>query len=312
MSAELLNKTEIIKERGRMLSLARSFFAERGVVEVDTPHLANGVIVDSYIDLIPATFRGHQTCYLNSSPEMYMKQLLSSGMGDIYQLGHVFRDGELGRKHNPEFMMCEWYRIGFTYDQIIDETLEFIQAIVGSYPVKRISYRDSFLIYTQVDPYTATPDELRAVLQKHGFEPMQTDSADELAQQILADIIEPYFNIPEYIVLTHFPPSMASLAKVVEHEGHPVAERFEIYFRGLELCNGFNELSDPSEQLDRFKYENQKRLQANKPELPISIPFIHSLANLPPCAGVAVGFDRLLMLKFGAASISDVLPFTWS
>lgn len=295
-----------------MLSLARSFFAEKGVIEVDTPHLSNGVIVDSYIDLIPALFRGKETCYLNSSPEMYMKQLLASGMCDIYQLGHVFRDGEWGRKHNPEFTMCEWYRIGFTYQEMIRETLEFIQMIIGYHPVRQVSYRDAFLIYASIDPYNCTLDELRELLMQKGFEPLQTDIIDELAQQVLVDIVEPHFNIPEYIVLTHFPPSMASLAKIIDCDGYPVAERFEIYFKGLELANGFNELSDPTEQLDRFKFENQKRVEANKPELPISMPFIQSLANLPPCAGVAVGFDRLLMLKYHTDSIAEVLPFDWN
>ena len=190
---------------------------------MDTPHLAKGVIVDSYIDLIPALFRGQTTCYLNSSPESYMKRLLSLGMGDIYQLGHVFRDGELGRKHNPEFTMCEWYRIGFTYDEMIQETLEFISTILGSYPSRKISYRQAFLDYAQIDPNNCTLSEARNCLIQKGFDPLATDEIDELTQQILVDIVEPHFEIPEYIVLTHFPPSMASLAKVTELEGYPVA-----------------------------------------------------------------------------------------
>ena len=287
MSAELQSKIDILKGRAEMLALARQFFDVRGVLEVDTPHLTESVIVDSYIDLIPATFRGKETWYLNSSPEMHMKQLLSAGMGDIYQLGHVFRDGELGRKHNPEFTMCEWYRIGFSYQEMIQETVEFIQTIVGKYPVRQISYRDAFLTYAGVDPYEGL--------------------SDEEADQLLVDVIEPKFQIPEYVVLTHFPPSRASLAKVVEHEGIQVAERFEIYLHGLELANGFNELSDPSEQLDRFEEENRKRGESHKPPLPISMQFIRSLPSLPPCAGVAVGFDRLLMLKYQASTIGEVL-----
>jgi lysyl-tRNA synthetase class 2 len=306
-----MNKIELLKNRAAMLAKARSFFAERNVIEVDTPHLSNEVIVDSYIDLIPATFRASETYYLNSSPESSMKQLLASGMGDIYQLGHVFRDGELGSKHHPEFTLCEWYRIGYSYHQMIEETLAFIQNIVGIYPVRKISYRQAFLEFAQLDPFRCSLDELRLTLLNHGFEPLETEDLDELTQQILVMIIEPQFMIPEYIVLTHFPPSMASLAKVIQHEGFPVAERFEIYFKGLELANGFNELSDSSEQLARFEWENQKRALAKKAPLPIAHSFIHSLKTLPLCCGVAVGFDRLLMLKYNASSISEVLSFSF-
>ena len=311
MSLGPLSRIDILRDRAKALAQARAFFEMRGILEVDTPHLATSVIVDSYIDLMPVAFLGEKTCYLNSSPEMYMKQLLSEGMGDIYQLGHVFRDGELGRKHQPEFTMCEWYRIGFTYEDMIQESVDFIQTLLGIYPIRKMPYRQAFLEYANLDPCNWSLDELRLALLSHGFEPLQTEEIDELAHQIMAEIIEPHFKVPEYIVLTHFPPSMASLAKVTIHEGCPAAERFEIYFQGLELANGFNELSDSSEQFGRFQSENQKRLAANKPELPIALDFIDSLKRLPPCCGVAVGFDRVLMLKAQARSLLEVLPFAF-
>lgn len=303
------SRIDRLKLRANELERARSFFKARGVIEVDTPHLSSSVIVDSYIDLIPALFRGTHTCYLNSSPEMYMKQLLAEGMGDIYQLGHVFRDGELGQRHNPEFTMCEWYRIGFSYDQMIEETVSFIKHIIGDYPVKKISYREAFLNTLNLDPFNCTFDQLVKVLVDHDIDPMKTDDQDELISQVLVELVEPHFKIPSYTVLTHFPTTMASLARIVNHEGYPVAERFEIYFHGLELANGFCELTESGEQLSRFEFENKKRGESNKPPLPISLEFIDCLNKMPACSGVAVGFDRLLMLKFKANSISEVLPF---
>lgn len=307
MSHALSSKVGLLRERAALLKKARTFFEQRNICEVDTPHLARSVVVDSCIDLIPALYAGKETLYLNSSPESYMKQLLAQGMGDIYQLGHVFRDGERGQKHNPEFTLCEWYRLGYSYDQMIGETLDFIQTIVGTYPVHKISYRQSFLTHAGIDPYACSLEQLRLCLQRHGIEPLATIDRDELTQQILCDLIEPHFALPEYTVLTHFPPSMASLSRLTQHEGYPVAERFEIYFQGLELANGFNELSDAEEQLERFEAENQKRVEAAKAPLPIATDFIQALKHLPPCCGVAVGFDRLLMLTFDCASLAEVL-----
>jgi lysyl-tRNA synthetase class 2 len=312
MSLGLQNKIEILIERAYMLAHARTFFAARNILEVDTPHLSSSVIVDSCIDLIPATYRSTSPCYLNSSPECFMKQLLSSGMPNIYQLAHVFRDGEHGRKHNPEFTMCEWYRLNFSYSEMIQETLDFIQHIVGIYPVHHISYRQAFLTHAKLDPFNTTLEALKSCLEAHNLDPLKTDNKDELIWQILADIVEPQFNIPAYTVITHFPPSQASLARLVlDEDSHPVAERFEIYFKSIELANGFCELSDSQEQLARFEDENHKRSLSNKPPLPISHTFIDSLQTLPPCSGVAVGFDRLLMLKFNVNTIAEVLPFPW-
>ncbi len=299
-----------------MLSQARAFFDSRGVLEVDVPILSPQASIDQHIDLIPATFNHETTLYLHTSPEYGMKRLLAEGSGDIYQLSHVFRDGEESQKHQPEFMMCEWYRVGMPFQKLIDETVDFVRLFLGNLHVSQKTYRETCLHYAGIDPYTSSMEDIHAFLINKGIQPYQgvlEEGKDAVLNILLTHLIEPSLGTNEIFVLSHYPSSQAALATTVMQEGYPVAERFEVYFKGLELANGYHELADPVEQEKRLHEANQGRIKLGKKALPIDYHFLNALKKgLPPCSGVAVGFDRLMMLKLEAQTIQEVvaLPFS--
>jgi lysyl-tRNA synthetase class 2 len=301
----------VLRDRAVMLAKVREFFRSRQVLEVDTPILSASASVDAHIDLIPVCYAGQQTRYMHSSPEFCMKRLLSEGIGDIYQLSHVFRDGELSRKHNPEFTMIEWYRLGFSLDELIQETVELIRLFIGEMPVRYITYRQAFQEYCGIDYVHATPNQLRDYLAARGLETTETDK-NNLLDMVLTTYIEPQLGQNELTVLKHYPATMAALAKTIEKGDELAAERFEIYFRSIELCNGYHELTNPDEQLLRFREQNVLRKAIGKNELPIDDNFLNALrSGLPDCSGVAVGFDRLMMLRHSTNKIEEILPFSW-
>lgn len=302
-------RLKILRDRAAMLARARSFFAERDVLEVDCPIITNGASVDAHIDLIPANYCGSKIHYLHSSPEYGMKRLLVEGIGDIYQLSHVFRDGEYGHKHNPEFCMAEWYRIGFSFEKMIEETLDFIRLFLGPLPANTYSYRQLFQ-NLGIDYLHATQEELLTVLYK--YQGIETESKESLLNLILGLLIEPKLGVNELSVLAYYPASQAALAKTMKKDDEAVALRFEVYYKGVELCNGYSELPFAGEQRSRFEQANKDRLALGKQALPIDEFFLSALEKqLPDCCGVAVGFDRLMMLRHNTATLSDVLPFDW-
>lgn len=222
--------------------------------------------------------------FLYTSPEYVMKRLLAEGAPDIFFLGHVFRDGERGRNHSPEFSMIEWYRKGATLEQLIDETLALIRLFTGPLPIKRYTYHEAFRHFTG--------EEVK----------------DQDLDLMMATVVEPQFTKEALTVISHFPASQAALA-VIEGD---VAHRFEIYAGGLELCNGYSELQDPVEQKARLLAENERRLALGKEKLPLDPFFLEALEKgLPACSGVAVGFDRLLMLAMKASHIDEVQLMPW-
>lgn len=301
-----------LQDRACMLAAAREFFSGRGVLEVDCPILSRGAAIDLNIDLISAMYVGVFPCYLHSSPEYGMKRLISEGIGDIYQLSHVFRDGEWGARHNPEFTMAEWYRLGFTFDQMIAETVDFIRVIIGNLPTHTLSYREAIQKYTGIDYVTASDEDLRAYLTTTGTLDCNADR-DALLNYILGISVEPQLGKEELTVLAYYPATQAALAQTIQRDDETVAERFEIYYRGVELANGYHELTDSAEQRRRFVADNAERVAKGKASLPIDEPFLQALQNgMPDCCGVAVGFDRLLMLRHQVSRISDVIPFGWS
>jgi lysyl-tRNA synthetase class 2 len=304
----------ILKDRAAMLEKARAFFKERAILEVDCPIVSSAASVDAHIDLVPVLDINNQRKYMHSSPEYGMKRLLAEGIGDIYQLSHVFRLGELGVKHNPEFMMAEWYRIGFTFSQLIEETLAFVRLFLGNLPSRILSYREVFKQFAGID-YLISED-LMAEMHQLGITPYPNsmqEGRDALLNQILGLHIEPQLGKNELFVLSHYPASQAALAQVVDREGELVAERFEIYYQGIELANGYYELTNPQEQKRRFIEANQMRESLGKEPLPIDENFLQALEKgLPDCCGVAVGFDRLMMLRNNVNSISEAIPFDWS
>lgn len=308
-------KAARLYDRAVMLKSARRFFDERNVCEVDCPILSAQASVDTHIDLIVALYQGDEKRYLHSSPEMGMKRLLAEGIGDIYQLTHVFRDGEWSPKHNPEFMMAEWYRLGFSFEEMIEETIEFIQLFLGSLPHQIYSYREIFLRETGIDYVTASKEMLFNYIQEQSipfYSSALEEGKDALLNLILGSKIEPQLGQNELCVLAYFPSSQAALARKRWHDVELVAERFEIYYQGLELANGFHELSDAAEQRLRFQEANESRLALRKNALPPDEKFLKSLEKgLPDCCGVAVGFDRLMMLRQGQKQIADILSWSW-
>lgn len=246
-----------------MLERARAFFKERGVIEVDCPLLTRMASVDVHIDLIPAIYSGTETRYLHSSPEYGMKRLLVEGIGDCFQLAHVFRDGEFGKKHNPEFMMAEWYRLNIDFDSFVQDTLEFIRLFLGPLPSECVSYREVFEKYLHINPFAATEEELLNLLALHEVDipaGLKDEGKDAILNIILGVIIEPQLGKEQLTVLQYYPSSQAALAKTKSIQGDLVASRFEIYYQGIELCNGYDELACAKEQRARLEEANEGRL----------------------------------------------------
>ncbi len=288
MSLALANKIDILHDRAQLLASARQFFAERKVCEVDVPLLAQSGPIDVNIELVTGRCCG-KPAYLHSSPEYGMKRLLAQGIGDIYQLSHVFRDGERGSRHHPEFTMVEWYRIGFTFEQMIEETLAFLRLFLNEPLAEALTYRDAF--------------------ETLGGKPLE-EVQDKDA--LFAFEIEPQLGKNGFTVLTGFPASQAALAQVRWDGKEMVAERFEIFYKGMELANGYHELTDPNEQEQRLLEANSARKALNKPQYPIDHHLLVALhRGLPDCCGVAVGFDRLMMIRHEVGDIEEVIPFAW-
>lgn len=291
--SKTLSKIDRLKDRGAMFAKARAFFAERNVLEVDCPILGGAAPIDLHIEIISTSTNR----YLHSSPEYGMKRLLAQGVGDIYQLGHVFRKGEVGRLHNPEFTMAEWYRHGFTFEELLEETLDFIRLFLGPLPSRVLTYKQAIELYT-----------------KDAMLPEEAKHWDEEARSayLMGFVVEPQIGQDELTVIIHFPAAQAALARTTLIDGELVAERFEIYYRGTELANGYHELTDAAEQRTRLHLANDLRKRHNKPALPIDENFLSALQQgLPDCCGVAVGFDRLMLLRHDADSLADILPFHW-
>lgn len=309
------DKVARLRDRSVVLQQVRDFFANRHVLEVDCPILSTYASVDAHIDLIFACYQQENIRYLHSSPEYGMKRLLAEGIGDIYQLSHVFRDGEHSYKHNPEFMMAEWYRIGFTLEQLIEETVEFIRLFLGPLPFQIMTYRDLFKHYVGFDYVSMSSQDLWQEIQHlniPAYDSILQEGKDALLNLILGTHIEPQLGQKELCVLAYYPASQAALAQKRWQGNEQVAERFEVYYQGVELANGYHELAHASEQRQRFIEANQARKELGKQPLPIDEHFLQALEKgLPDCSGVAVGFDRLMMLRQGQSDIAEVIPFGW-
>ncbi len=275
-----------LKKRAEMLQKARDFFFKRDILEVDCPALSDFGSTDAYIDLMEVTGSASSIKgYLHSSPEYRMKELLANGSGDIYQLSHVFRDGEFGPKHRPEFMMAEWYRTGYTFDEMITETVDFIRLFLGDLSFHTLTYEEAFKTFA-------------------GFDPFENRYDDDRLNEILGIEVEPNLGKDELTVLTHYPATQSALAKVKP----PCSLRFEVYYQGVELANGYNELTDLNEHLLRFTKANEKRESLGKQKISPDPSFLNALEKgLPDCCGVAVGFDRLFMLQQNASDIGAIL-----
>jgi elongation factor P--(R)-beta-lysine ligase len=316
LELSLRAKIPFLIDRALMLQKARAFFAKRNVMEVDCPALSQSAPIDLHIDVMKVALKNAQTGYLHTSPEYGMKRLIAAGIGDIYQISHAFRDGEIGPLHNPEFTIVEWYRLGIHFEEMIAETLDFIRLFLGDLPTQLMSYRQVLKHYLGIDDLTVPLSQLLDDAKAHGLDLPSNASdwdRDTLLQLLVSFLIEPQLGNAELFVLSEFPASQAALSKtIVLPDSARIACRFEVYYQGIELANGYHELTDAIEQRKRLEASNQARLNAGKDALQIDERFLGALElGLPDCCGVAVGFDRLMMLKNKESELKNVLPMIW-
>ena len=311
---------EYAQKRAQILQQVRQFFHERNVVEVETPALSQGTVTDVHLEAITCRYnflsessaKQATTLYLQTSPEYHMKRLLASGYGCIFQIAKAFRHEEAGRFHNPEFTLLEWYRLGFDHFTLMDEVAQLLKTVLHCVEPTQTTYQDLFIDQLSVDPLTASRAELLSLIKTHDklseWLTVEQDN-DILLQFIFSEIIEPHIGNESPCFVYNFPRSQASLAKICPEDSR-VAQRFECYFKGIELVNGFNELTDAEVQLERFQADNKQRKTLSLPEMPIDKNFISALSQgLPQCAGVALGIDRLIMLALKGEHIEQVVSF---
>lgn len=299
-----------LKARADMYAQIRNFFAARDVLEVETPLVCARSITDPYIQPFMV-----DNNYLQTSPEYAMKRLVAAGAGSIYQICKAFRRDEAGNMHNPEFSMLEWYRIGFDHAKLMEEVDDLLKLLLGNKEsAHKRSYEELFQQFIGINPHTADLELLKSCAAQHNINLSANVSAElnvtDWLQLIMSHVIEPQLtgNLPW--IIYDFPAPQAALAKVVQ-ANYPVAARFEVYMEGIELANGYYELQDSAEHVKRFTNDNLKRAQIGVNQHAIDERLIAALDHgMPDCAGIALGLDRVLMLRLGAKSIADVLSFT--
>lgn len=306
-----------LRRRARVLAAIRSFFAERGVLEVEPPMLSAAAATEPQLASLESELDlpgGRRRLFWHTSPEFPMKRLLAAGSGPIYAICRVFRDGEAGRLHNPEFTLVEWYRPGFDDHALMDELDALMAQIAGAGPAERLSYAEAFQRHAGLDPHRAAPEELARALAAHGVTldtAAEHDGADiDLWRDLaMSHLVGPALGRDRPCLVHDFPASQAALARV-KPGGGEVAARFELYWNGLEIANGAHELADAAEQRRRFTADLARRRARGLAEPPMDERLLAALdAGLPDCAGVALGLDRLLMALTGSADIREVLAF---
>ena len=300
---------DALRLRARLLQKTRAYFGEQGVLEVETPVLCSTTVTDPAIESLGTCDRRDRGWYLQTSPEFAMKRLLATGTGSIFQITRAFRDGERGRHHNLEFSIIEWYRVAFDHHRLIDDVDALLDQILGPWPSSRLTFREAFLRHAGVDPFTAATGELHDACESCGFASRAAVATrDECLDYLLAETVQPALG-PGRVYLLDFPASRAALAQV--RAGTPaVAERFELYIDGIEIANGYHELRDAAELRRRMRRDAETRRRTDRPVPAVDERLLAAHeAGLPACAGVALGFDRLVMLAGGYRSLREVLAF---
>lgn len=309
-----------LAKRSELLHQTREFFRKHGFLEVQTPIVSRYCVVDQHLDPLVvldsvdaeagAMMRRR---YLQTSPEASMKRLLAAGSPSIYQLGPVFRSGEAGRLHNPEFTMLEWYQLGVGYEEGMRFADELLRELLSTPAARTLSYQQAFLESTNLDPLTATIEQLAEWATEHQLvHSMEwSEHRDDWLDLIASQVVQPQLGREEPILLIDFPSSQAALAKTSLRDDR-VCERFELFLNGIELANGYHELQDPTVFLQRSEQANADRSRRGKQKLPEHRPLFNAMSHgLPDCVGCALGFDRVVMLACGARSIDEVIPFPW-
>jgi len=309
--------TALLHQRAQLYQTIRSFFAEKGVLEVDTPVLSAAascdVNLDSFSTELANDAQNSQKLYLQTSPEFAMKRLLAAGSGCIYQIAKSFRQGESGRFHNPEFTLLEWYRVGFTVQDLIAEMIELLMPCFSqNMAFQTISYARLYVQITTIDPHHTTVEQLMDYASAQGNPEAVEICGDSLSNgldYVFSQYIQPRLKKNVVYFVTDYPACMAMLAKISD-DTPATAKRFEVYFNNVELANGYEELIDAKQQKARFNEELAERKKQGLTEVPMDHNLLSALASgMPECSGVALGLDRLLMLMAEAQSIDEVLTF---
>ncbi|PKF61231.1 elongation factor P lysine(34) lysyltransferase [Psychromonas sp. psych-6C06] len=312
----------LLKKRAVIIQKMRRFFIQRDLLEVETPSLSQAGVTDQHLFCFKTHFVGPEISerkpdplgvplYLQTSPEFHMKRLLSAGSGSIFQIAKAFRNEESGRYHNPEFTLLEWYRVGFDHFQLMDEMEQLLKLVLACDNATRLTYQQAFQLHLDVDPLSASLEQLKVAGASLDLGDVldNEDDKDTVLQLLFCVAIEPVIANDAPCFVYNFPASQAALARISKDDNR-VAERFEVYYKGIELANGFHELSDSKEQRLRFEKDNRLRQKNNLPQMPIDHRFVDSLDSLPDCSGVALGIDRLIMLATGQSHIDNVVSFT--
>ncbi|VUD51668.1 Elongation factor P--(R)-beta-lysine ligase [Thalassocella blandensis] len=301
---------QLIEKRASVLHRIREYFDQQGVFEVEVPLLGRSSVTDPHLSAISAQVQ-QQAHYLQTSPEFFMKRLLAEGSGDIYYLGKAFRNDESGKLHNPEFTMLEWYRTEFNDEALMDDVgalLHHLAPLQVDLQIEHFSYAEVFEKHVGLNPHTATVDELAAIAKQKLDVHFDSEPKATWLDLLFSHLVEKHLQNPTFI--TDYTECQAALAKVVNTGAYPVAKRFELFWKGVELANGYWELTDAKLQRERFVADNKMREAMGRPPIDIDEKFIESLEKgLPDCAGVALGVDRLMMCLFDENDISHVMPF---
>ena len=306
---------EMAYKRAAMMTQIRQFFAERDVLEVQTPLMSQAANTDVFVPSISTNVTVQdrpQTHYLHTSPEFAMKRMLATWQVPMYQICPVFRDNEVGSRHNSEFTMLEWYRPGFDLKELSIELAALLQRIYDK-PMNLVeySYSQAFLDYVGLHPLTASVQSLKEIANQHGFGRLDLGADKQSWLDVLfSHLVEPNLGHDSPTLVTDYPPATAALAKVErDEEGHEVAKRFELYINGIEIANAYDELADGAALQARFEADNEERARRGLPIMPIDERLVAACDYLPACSGIALGVDRLLMVVTGAKNIDEVIGF---
>jgi elongation factor P--(R)-beta-lysine ligase len=312
-SSLIPHSSSLLKRRAELLAAARRFLDSRGYLEVETPLLSFDVGVDLHLEPFQVSVGGFggegepRTAYLQTSPEFGMKRLLAAGLGDCFQITRSFRRGEVGALHNPEFTIIEWYRVGGSYRDLMTEVGEFASSVCGWPMAKELSYAEAFERHLGISPHSSLTEDLQRLAAERNY---HSTDRDELLNFLLADAVEPNLGVNKPTLLFDYPSTQAALAKIRNDDAGAVAERFELYFNGVELANGYQELTDADELRRRNRRQNELRISKGLQPLPLESKLLAAMdAGLPECTGVALGFDRLIMLALGCSSVAEVMAF---
>jgi lysyl-tRNA synthetase class 2 len=307
---------ETLRLRAALLARVRAYFAATGALEVETPILVRAAVSDVHLESLAVQAASGETAgFLHTSPEYAMKRLLCAGAPDVYQVGHVFRAGERGGRHNPEFTLVEWYRLGIDHHALMTDVEQLLRALLEPHrpvgPSRKVAYAQAFVAALGIDPLTCSVEALRAAIAAHGGsvpESIAEAARDDLLDLAMGTLVAQSFPADRITFLHDFPASQAALAQI----RGPVAARFEAFWGPLELANGFHELGDAGEQRRRFEADLVERRQRGRPVRPTDERFLAALARgLPACAGVALGFDRVVMIAAGVSRIDEVMAFPY-